>query len=249
MIFNDEKNFQKEIEAIKQHGQTGESLSLTELNAIKQRVLAAVQNQGEEPVSSWRLRATLLVRYAVSVLVGLSLVGGTAYAASGAIPGDFLYTIKRAEEKVRLSVAVNSQSKANIQAKFAQERLDELGKISAQLKSANQGQNEEHPNMANSSSSTPAAENKLSTTTNVQINKYRQLQIQAKQQAGLEVSNALKALEKVQASLEAQGNTKASTAVSQNIIRLKAKALEQNLNTDNIKTPGQSGVEHGQGQH
>lgn len=76
-------------------------------------------------------RKLKMIKYIISSLIGLSLIGGTAFASTGAKPGDLLFPIKKAEENVQLNMAFSEQAKANLQTKFAEERAQELDEVSA----------------------------------------------------------------------------------------------------------------------
>jgi len=72
------------------------------------------------------------LRYVLSTIVGIAIVGGTAFASQNSKPGDVLFPVKKATEQVQVSLTANETSKAQLQAKFAQERLDELNEIEKQ---------------------------------------------------------------------------------------------------------------------
>lgn len=69
------------------------------------------------------------LKYILTILAGIAVVGGTAYAASGSKPGDALFGLKKAGENVELNLVSSQTTKAQLQAKFAQERLAELNEI------------------------------------------------------------------------------------------------------------------------
>jgi hypothetical protein len=60
-----------------------------------------------------------------AMLLIVSAIGGTAYAVDLAAPGDWLYGLDLAVEKLQLDLATNPQSKAELNLAFAQERLEE----------------------------------------------------------------------------------------------------------------------------
>jgi hypothetical protein len=70
---------------------------------------------------------------AVMVLV----FGGwtTTSATAGSVPGEVLYPVKKAQESFRLVVAFSDRGKAELHAKFAQERTQEIGELAARGKS------------------------------------------------------------------------------------------------------------------
>ena len=62
----------------------------------------------------------------VAIVLGLLLSGTASYAAEGALPGDLLYPIKvGVNEKVERALAVSTESKATLEAKFAGRRLSD----------------------------------------------------------------------------------------------------------------------------
>lgn len=67
----------------------------------------------------------------IIALVLAVLSGGFASvsASSGSVPGDILYPIKITKEKMKLSVAPDDKQKTSLHIEFANERLNELDKI------------------------------------------------------------------------------------------------------------------------
>ena len=68
----------------------------------------------------------VLIVVALATLVGS---GGVIYAADGAAPGDPLYGLDRAIERVRLSQATDPLQAIKLQMAFAEERLVEAGDL------------------------------------------------------------------------------------------------------------------------
>lgn len=67
----------------------------------------------------------------LAVLVG----GGTSFAAQGAVPGDFLYSVKtEINEPVRSAFAVGANAEADLQAKLVAERIEEAEELEAEGK-------------------------------------------------------------------------------------------------------------------
>ena len=85
-------------------------------NARRKRLLS-------RPSMSWLSIAALIL-----VLILGSGVG-VAYAADGAAPGDFLYGIDTAMEAVQLAFAPNGGDRAQLELRFAQERLEEINHL------------------------------------------------------------------------------------------------------------------------
>ena len=66
------------------------------------------------------------------VTLALLVGGGTSYAAEGAVPGDLLYPIKvEVNENVKSALAVSADAEARLQARLAEERLEEAQKLAA----------------------------------------------------------------------------------------------------------------------
>lgn len=71
----------------------------------------------------------------IAIVLGLLLSGTASYAAEGALPGDLLYPIKvSVNEKVVSALAVSAESKATLEAKFAERRLSEATNLAAENK-------------------------------------------------------------------------------------------------------------------
>jgi hypothetical protein len=94
-----------------------------------------------EPVTGWtagwdsfRLAARSAVLI-VLVVVLTSLFTLTA-SASNSLPGERLYPLKRGVETARLTLAVNEQTRSNLEARFQERRLEEIQALMAQGLSA-----------------------------------------------------------------------------------------------------------------
>ncbi|MFA5991354.1 MAG: cytochrome b5 domain-containing protein [Candidatus Doudnabacteria bacterium] len=210
MIWFKEK-FNKEIKALPSLMGKEDVLTATELQNIRQKVLLSLNAETNVARSrySWSERKEKIMRYVISVLVGLSLFGGTAFASTSAKPGDLLYPVKRITEKVQMSVTASEQSKAQLQAKFAEERLKEL----AELKS-----------LSGTATSTTAT-----STSRGQGEDGDKIEVEAKVHTQTDVNNAIEVLKQVQAKLVAKGNAEAAATLGENIIRLQNGAQSQNL--------------------
>jgi len=67
-----------------------------------------------------------------AVIIAIMLIagGGTTFAAEGAVPGDFLYTIKtEVNENVKSAFAISSEAEARLQARLVEERLEEAEEL------------------------------------------------------------------------------------------------------------------------
>jgi hypothetical protein len=100
----------------------------------KQRLLAEVRAKGQEkPGSRWYSIFEWQQRWAVAAaaVIMVILVGGgtTVAASSNTMPDDFLYPVKLAVEDVRLRFAGSDINKAELQAEFADRRVDEMARM------------------------------------------------------------------------------------------------------------------------
>ncbi|MSQ26762.1 MAG: hypothetical protein EXR51_01315 [Dehalococcoidia bacterium] len=81
-------------------------------------------------VGRWGAALSRPVAAALSVLLGLGVLGGgTVSAAMEAVPGDNLYQVKTAVEQTRLALAANPQEKAETHLWIASSRFHELSKL------------------------------------------------------------------------------------------------------------------------
>ena len=95
-----------------------------DLRARQLARLAAVTAGGEIPAP--RLRRPRLRVALAGAVIGALLAGGVGVAAaSTAVPGQPLYSLKTAREHLQISLARSGDSRATLHVKFAQTRLDE----------------------------------------------------------------------------------------------------------------------------
>jgi hypothetical protein len=95
----------------------------------KHRLISALEDKGKKraerrmPLLGWQRRwAVALAAVLVLILIGVSTVS----ASASSLPGDTLYPVKTATEKVQGFFTFGSEAKANFHMKLAQRRLDEL---------------------------------------------------------------------------------------------------------------------------
>lgn len=86
--------------------------------------------QRREPVTTKPLRFPffsfpVLVRVAASVAVIFSLGWGISVASAQALPGDWMYPVKRIVERVKLALAVNAANEAELRISFSEQRMSE----------------------------------------------------------------------------------------------------------------------------
>ncbi len=106
--------------------------------AILQQAALIPQQQPEaqRTVPFWRAHIRM-VQFGTAVIAGIAITAGTVGAASGTVPGDPLYPVKLAKEKVELTLAPTPEKKAVVQAKHAEQRLKEIEKIQTSAPKAN----------------------------------------------------------------------------------------------------------------
>lgn len=97
--------------------------------ATKARLLSALAAKEEKrersrlPLWHWQRRWAV----AAAVILALFLAGGgTVMASSDSLPGDVLYPVKRASEKVQAFFTFGDDAKANLHMKFAERRVKEI---------------------------------------------------------------------------------------------------------------------------
>jgi hypothetical protein len=113
-------------------------LNNDERESIRKSLLTYIdQNPIEETsyvIEPTRSRTKYLPTLAVALLA-LVLLGGTAYASEYSVPGEMLYTMKTGvNERVLALVARSHSSKAQLEVRLADRRLEEAEKLNAQAK-------------------------------------------------------------------------------------------------------------------
>ncbi|MGZ4127113.1 MAG: DUF5667 domain-containing protein [Actinomycetota bacterium] len=92
---------------------------------VARRHLAAMG--ADEPLVGARARRHRVAVTLLAAAIGVALMAGSAVAASsGALPGQLLYPVKRAVEKIDLAVHRDPASRARLHLQFAERRLEEL---------------------------------------------------------------------------------------------------------------------------
>lgn len=230
-MFNINK-FNKEIEAVKKLREAQSNLSLEKQEEIKSRILNTIASQSleEEPESFWFKYHRKAVQYSLVLVICLMVFGSTAFASSNALPGEILYPVKRVTEKLQLNVATSEEAKVNLQARFAQKRLQELGELHKRTSI------EILPAQIVESTSTPATttlEGIVNIKKELKFNKVKlqetEVEKKAKEEARVEVKEALENLRKVYKKLEAKGEIKKAEVLQKNITNLKDNAFERDI--------------------
>ena len=112
----------------------------------KVAVWARVQNHirekrvtAEEKSRGWVFTPSLkfgrMAVVALVVLLALTIVGGAASASKGSLPGQTLYPVKRAVEKVEVALATSDEGKVRVLSNHAKRRLAEVTTLVSENKS------------------------------------------------------------------------------------------------------------------
>lgn len=234
-MFNINK-YNKEIEGIKKLRNAHVGLSMEKQVMVKNKILNEIARLPIENTSSgfWVKYKLKHLQYVLVFGLGVAIFGGTAYASSMALPGEILYPVKRVTEKLQLNVAVSEESKANLQAKFAEKRLKELGEIQKQKK-LNMQDDESKLSTSTQpvlvSTTTPALEKP---EVKIRAVKFKESKVEkdAKLEAQVEVKEALINLRKLQKKMSEQGQEARAKALGENILKLKNKAIEKDIKED-----------------
>jgi Domain of unknown function (DUF5667) len=142
--------FNKEIQALKNLPKEN-SLHPLRKEQIKQAILAEINApliQKQALRISWYEGHFQLFRYILASILGISLIGGTAFASGSSLPGDLLFPIKQIKEKIEISLTISAESRARLESQFTEERLKELTELrkshgDPQAKNSDQKNNED----------------------------------------------------------------------------------------------------------
>jgi hypothetical protein len=207
------------------------------LNPLRQAALKSelfdriAKSERNEPVAthtSWIVLFAKPLPIALAIIACVLVSGGAALATENSLPGDFLHPLKLAAEKIETKLAVSTENKAELEAKHATQRVEEV----AQLRNR------------------AAAEMSVELKTNLEDRSRL-----AEAQAEAQVNTALDTLTVIQKNLDEKGNDRAAEAVGKSIERLKERATKSKLrvkfkteheNTIHIKDDGSNEKEPSQ---
>lgn len=95
------------------------------MTAITQQISKPTRTQERrQAILSIFFRPALL-RFAASIMVVFLLGWGTVAASSDAVPGNFMYPVKRFAEKIDLMLSLNDKDEAELRITFSERRLSE----------------------------------------------------------------------------------------------------------------------------
>lgn len=108
-------------------------------SARKEQVWLRIQNELRDAriaVENAGAKGSIFLRRPFSRLAVGSLIvilavgiGGAAYASQSSLPGETLYTVKLATEKVQVALATNDAKKVEVLSNHAKNRLEEVAKL------------------------------------------------------------------------------------------------------------------------
>ena len=99
----------------------------------RQWTLAGALDSLRSPQFAWARVVGIVL---AGIVVLSAVAGGTAYAAQTSLPGELLYPVKTATERVMLLMASDSPSRARLYLQFAEDRLREMKAVSSRSERA-----------------------------------------------------------------------------------------------------------------
>ena len=242
MIWDIQK-FNSEIKALKRLFSES-ALHPLRKEQLKESVMSALSAQTPLPGEIFALPGRRLIKYLIAMLIGIGLVGGTALASQSSIPGNALYPIKRAVEKLQTGLSITANAKARVETKHAEERFLELAELELQEQAevgvvAENGDDNSNAGDSQNPQATSTVVLKASSTliqssaNNSSLTQKRnKVKLQARQDAKEQLGRAKDSLNRVKVKLEAKGDTKAVLEIEGTIEILEQKALEVGLKAE-----------------
>jgi len=99
---------------------------LTQVRNLKPRRRARRKASRQQAPNGRRGWVTRLATLAVVIVVALSSLGGTLYAAQAAQPDDLLYGVKTLTEQIQVRLEENPEEKLDLYVSFANRRVQEI---------------------------------------------------------------------------------------------------------------------------
>ncbi len=178
--------------------------------ALKSQLLERVASEDVPPLLEKRLLWNSSVSSVPAIFAAVFCVliaGGAALATETSTPGDIFHPLKLVSEKIELRLAPSNEMKATIEARQANERIEELTHVRAKA------------------SSTEKAEIKARLE-----DRSKSIEVETK----VRVEKTLESLEQVRNNLSAQGNERAVRAIDKSIERLKSRATKSRIRNQEV---------------
>lgn len=140
-----------------------------------------------------------------TLIISIFVAGSAALATQNSLPGDALHPVKLAAENLEIRLAASEQTRAQLEARHADERLVELSHLRIR------------------------ATNETAVEARIKIeNQHRS----AETMTQTELENALNVLQTVQTKLEDRGNLTAAAAIKNVLTRLADRATNSNFEVE-----------------
>ena len=194
----------------------GEGLAVWRQKELKTKMLNyladpnALPPEVERP-SFWLIQKPVFVYAGLFSIFILLLSGGVVSASQSALPGEALYPVKRLVENVELKLSASEESRAEVHAKQASRRLNEIAQLRSQQEQA----------------VVPEIKERV-------INSERQAEVETQDQ----LERALNILNDVSVKLESRGNVQAAATMQGIIEKLTKEASQVEFE---VKVEGASG--------
>ena len=136
------------------------SIKVNELTAQESdQVWRSIAKRLEMPQQGFSYILLLKPKFMIGIIMAILLVVGgglTVQAADSAKPGDFLFPLDQAVEKVQLTIA-GKEKKQELKLKFAEERVEELSEIIAEVREDDDRSGSNGSSSGDTATSTPVA--------------------------------------------------------------------------------------------
>jgi hypothetical protein len=101
-------------------------------NAIKYRLLSSIKQSDQKPVAGFKFNR--VIKFGALTAGFVIFLSGAFAMASNSEPGDKLFILNKAGEKVILSLPISDQQKAQVQAYIVTDRLETLDQVEVETK-------------------------------------------------------------------------------------------------------------------
>lgn len=207
---------------------------------IKRQIMSRLGGEPQTVVykTAWQNIKYKIFRYVVSGVLAFSVFGGTALASNNSKPGDMLFPLKKAGEKVALGLAGSQQARVALEIKFANRRLKELREIRAETQTpvnsllfiSSEALEEGNLPGDNPSISNPPRQKNPKRT---------QIKTKSELKAEMEITGAINSLTRIQTNLKIKKDSAESASIQSALVNLKAGISGDTGDNEGVK--GQRG--------